>query len=202
MDATIEQSLDDAYKGIKVSFYLSNIIYNETGNFKYDSYRLVMKGRDNTWYLQRTYSDGSPNDLLASGSYPVSVGIDYHIRIEVEDNNIKAFFNQVGDPLNLLIETEVSNNPLYSGKIGIGGADDRISVDNIFVDCMPCYFYDDFNDDNYESWDFYKYSSGLHGPVLDPDVVEGRLEITTHDQQGTLLVNGDIFALYKASARI
>jgi len=52
-------------------------------------------------------------------------------------------------------------------------------------------FSDDFSDGDLSDWTFYKFSTGLHGPVTNPAIVDSSAEISTRDQQATLFINGD-----------
>lgn len=52
-------------------------------------------------------------------------------------------------------------------------------------------FTDDFNDGDYDGWNFYSFTTGLHGEVVPPQVIDGKVHIYTRDQQLTMLTNGD-----------
>ncbi len=132
-DARIEQSLDDGYKGIYVTFYLTNPYYFDEGHHGFDSaYRLRIKGRTDEWFLVKIVS-GQPEEIFAQGSFNVSVGIDYHCSIEITDSNISVYLNEVGSEPAMLTQASLPEVPLESGMIGFGGSDDRISIDNVVV---------------------------------------------------------------------
>ena len=135
-DAVLEQSLNDAYKGIYTWFCIEDIGYIENdGIFKVGGYMFDVKGRNNTWTLQRNYGVNSTNDnyILDSGSIPISVGEKYKVKVVVNSASIKIYFNKFGEPEQLLTEITDDQNPSTHGKFGIGGADDIISIDNIKV---------------------------------------------------------------------
>ena len=132
-DVKIERSLDDAYKGIYTNFYIDNLEYSSDGIFRWDAYLFNLKGRDNTWKLIRVFS--SPNiksNIIDQGRTKISVGVDYHIKIINDKNQISIYFNKLGESENLLTSIMVDNrNILHRGKFGIGGSDDKISIDNV-----------------------------------------------------------------------
>jgi hypothetical protein len=63
--------------------------------------------------------------------------------------------------------------------------------DTLFSEPQSINFFEDFEDGNWSEWDFYTFTTGLHGDVTDPYISNGRLFITTHDQQQTSLTQGD-----------
>ena len=134
LDVRIEESLDDGYKGIYIYFYLTNIHYNEDLVVYNSSYLLNIKGRTDEWRLKRIDHDDTTDDNLINGDFDISVGIDYHLSISVSETQVTVYLNEVGETENLLTQIEVESNPLDSGIIAIGGADDRISIDNVVVE--------------------------------------------------------------------
>ena len=76
---------------------------------------------------------------------------------------------------------------------GPNGSDNKTRIDFITVHGAGAgiSYFNDFSSSDLSDWEFYKWSSGLHGPVQDPYVQDGRLYITTRDQQSTWLMNGE-----------
>ncbi len=135
LDAKVEASLDDGYKGIYCYFYVNNLHYAPNNQISCDAYHLNLKGRNQTWSLWRIFQNesGTSSFKLVEGSLTLGVGVDYHIKIICQGNLISIWYNQVGSSLSLLGQVTVNQNSLLGGGIGIGGSDDRISIDNIIV---------------------------------------------------------------------
>ncbi|MEQ9397737.1 MAG: hypothetical protein RJQ04_01085 [Longimicrobiales bacterium] len=52
----------------------------------------------------------------------------------------------------------------------------------------PLGFVDTFDDgDLFDDWTWFSYTTGLHGPVLEPSIVDGEASILTRDQQQSML---------------
>lgn len=135
-DAKIETPLEDAYRGIYTWVYTNNLHYNpQNQQISADAYFLNMCGRNQTWSLSRSFQQesGTNSITLSSGTTSIQVGVNYHIKIRVQNNNIKVYFNQQGSAEVLLADVNVSSSILSGGSIGIGGSDDIISIDNVLV---------------------------------------------------------------------
>lgn len=132
-DVKIEQSLDDASNGIQLYFNVDSVLLTPTKDFYFSGYVLNIKGRDGSWYARREYVDGTPADGMVSGFRSIAPGIEYHIKIVESSSVYKIYFNEIGYSQLLLTELPKSVNHNSGGRIAIGGNDDLISIDNVFV---------------------------------------------------------------------
>jgi hypothetical protein len=104
-----------------------------------------------------------------------------------------ASFKMATDILNINAISDISTVEINPSDLVAAVA----AVSYGFIDPKNCNggsdvdFEDDFSDGNYADWEFYKYSTGMYGEVPEPTIIDGRLNITTYDQQSTCLTAGN-----------
>jgi len=61
------------------------------------------------------------------------MGTDYHVKIYMNNDQIIIYFSQTGNSIEKIKDINITKNPLSGGQFGIGGAEDKISFDNVII---------------------------------------------------------------------
>jgi hypothetical protein len=111
----------------------------------------------NNYYLLRLNKNAQKLELYkkTSGAYtllqqaytPISPNVWYALRTEVRGNRMKAYIGN-----QKLIDYTNAMNQLTTGKIGIRSYDDTSCVDDVNVELLDEFLYDDFEDGDMTGW--------------------------------------------------
>lgn len=131
-EARIEQAYDDANRQIIFYFYIRNIGGTYQNYQDILGYSFSISARESRWYLMKHNYPQSSNILL-TGSKTFTSGLNYQFEMVPTASGFEIYFYEKGQARSLITSYNGLLSEEKNGYFGFGGGDDRISVDNVYV---------------------------------------------------------------------